>query len=722
MNTKHLCIKRNVISNNDYNIDILDHPKKSNPNLLKDITFDDLEALITDEPTNTKYETVKYHRLNIFPYFLVGKIISKFEIGSHTLFLNGVGILIGPEIVLTVAHILLHESEKEGEYVEPKKVYFFPVANGDFNPFEDIKSLKVVVNSDYILALKNDDKLSQLSNDWGLIYLNSSVGSQITALFAVEEEYETDLMLSEDRLYNYFCKNENMEINNDLLGMEKLSIIGYTEFKTNYLESAHYRFKHNFFTASDGDITNVKESTEIKPVKRNSDKKIKININVNTSNSNEMSGGDIMTEGLATKSRNFVETPDRIKRVKSKYLKLNPSNGSDFIVFGKEEFNKNFDKTDADKLIMSESKGTLIENEEKCIKYIISTYKGQSGSPVFMRVKSRNFSSNSFDSTIEDHFSEDERKHVFTYSFIGLHSRRGTLENKKVKFRHPGSTIETKKSNESCFTCKTFKTVSSNDESSLETKRILQKNGQVHNLEDKNEKEMIKKINIESTKEMIKEIKDDEISKTHGFSDYNAALNLIGNATKEIIKVIREQNAILTKQKKHRNFMTPESDFISVKITLAEDEKLCGLFKKSTHLNILFEFGAAVLNIPKDYILLKERLNQNLSDIIQNYNYDMNKQINDLLENEDSINLEFELMLNIKKYGEMIAKKLYDKFLSSYFVEKDEFKRLFEKKYSKKYFQLVFLEISMFENIYPLYGLLFNKIKQVIMVLVQSQS
>ena len=42
-------------------------------------------------------------------------------------------------------------------------------------------------------------------------------------------------------------------------------------------------------------------------------------------------------------------------------------NGIDYIILGAEEYNKDFDVTDADKLIMSESKGALIgfNNDEE---------------------------------------------------------------------------------------------------------------------------------------------------------------------------------------------------------------------------------------------------------------------------------------------------------------------------------------------------------------------
>ena len=46
--------------------------------------------------------------MNQFPYYLIGKVVSKFEIDGINKFLNGVRILIESNIVLTVVHYLCH--------------------------------------------------------------------------------------------------------------------------------------------------------------------------------------------------------------------------------------------------------------------------------------------------------------------------------------------------------------------------------------------------------------------------------------------------------------------------------------------------------------------------------------------------------------------------------------------------------------------------------------
>jgi len=204
---------------------------------------------------------------------------------------------------------------------------------------------------------------------------------------------------------------------------DKISIVGYTEYKANYKNNNAYKFLNNFTTKKEvspnknnGGDTTPKFDSSSQLIKKSqgkiisdlvnevaSDKKININININThENANE---------GLITTSRYYHQ------KMNQEGLGKISMNGLDYIVLGEEEYNKDFDITDVDKLIMSESKGTLIgmNNEEdelensqldislrkrsssissngykefmKAIKYQISTYKGQSGSPIFMRIK-----------------------------------------------------------------------------------------------------------------------------------------------------------------------------------------------------------------------------------------------------------------------------------------------------------------------------------------------
>ena len=64
--------------------------------------------------------------MNQFLYYLIGKVVSKFEIDGINKFLNEVRILIEPNIVLTVVHNLCHLNQN-CKNLYTKKVIIFLV-------------------------------------------------------------------------------------------------------------------------------------------------------------------------------------------------------------------------------------------------------------------------------------------------------------------------------------------------------------------------------------------------------------------------------------------------------------------------------------------------------------------------------------------------------------------------------------------------------------------
>ena len=214
--------------------------------LIKD-NYDELEGIIQNEPQKNKYETVKYHKMNQFPYFLIGKIITKFNINNENKFLYGVGILIGPSIVLTVAHNLCHLTQNK-EIIYSKKVSFFPGANGDYNLFPPVKSIKTYVPDNYINGLKNNNKENLLLNDWGIIYLETPIGNLITSLLDLNTLNYVKIN-KENNLYDFFTNNENLKLNQIIedTNSKKISIIGYTEYKEDYNNNLSYKFLNNFY-------------------------------------------------------------------------------------------------------------------------------------------------------------------------------------------------------------------------------------------------------------------------------------------------------------------------------------------------------------------------------------------------------------------------------------------------------------------------------------------
>ena len=642
-------MESNIITSDNYSIF---------EEFLKD-NYDELEGIIQNEPQKNKYETVKYHKMNQFPYFLIGKIITKFNINNENKFLYGVGILIGPSIVLTVAHNLCHLTQNK-EIINSKKVSFFPGANGDYNLFPPVKSIKTYVPDNYINELKNNNKENLLLNDWGIIYLETPIGNLITSLLDLNTLNYVKIN-KEYNLYDFFTNNENLKLNQIIedSNSKKISIIGYTEYKENYKNNLSYKFLNNFYKKSNNEENNI-----------------------NTKQKN--SSSNLLSE--------IINEPDSY--YKDKKININEENifsneknnkiinGIDYIVLGNENenLNKDFNITDVDKQIMSESKGILIfeNNEDKNkIKYQISTYKGQSGSPIFLRYK---------------RFSNDKNDYV--YQFIGLHSRRGPSKN---------NIYENNKENDS-------------SENLFYEKPFLNNigNNYINNLNFKQKKiinnsELTNNINVIDKKK--------EILQLNSSCEYNLAVKILDEIIPIITNQIQNQFIKFSDQKENdkMELFPIKNEFIYTKLLLNNEIKLTCLLKRNVPWYLLFQFGSKILNVPKEYILLQDLENPyGLS--IQNFNYDKNKILNEIIEDPNKCySISFELLLNVKKYGEYLANIILEKYKENYDLEEEQLIKDFKTKHMKKLFHIIFREINNFENLTTTYGKLFKKIRKIIL-------
>lgn len=662
---------------------------KSEINEAQKENSDDLEGIIQNEPHKNKYETVRYHKMNQFPYYLIGKVVSKFEIDGVNKFLNGVGILIGPSVVLTVAHNLTHMTQN-GEILHTKKVVFFSSSNGDFNLFPPVKSVKTFTPEAYATALKKDEKETQLLNDWGLIFLATPVGNFITSLLDIDRKSELSVD-KDNELYKFFSNNQTLKLDSlvSQTNSEKISIVGYTEFKEKYKNNSSYKFLKNFvkkdLTTSEKTDKNsdIKISLSIKKIVSDfvneigDDKKINININIS----------EDVNEGLITSSHYY--NPNK-KKEEGSNVSLN---GAEYIVFGEEGYNKEFDVTDAEKQIMSESKGKLVlsdEDREK-IKYRLSTYKGQSGSPIFLRYKRISKS----------------KKSDYVYQFVGLHSRRGLSVGTKNFFESEKMSALTEN----------LLTGDVNQEylGDVYKERIrakimneLSKNQLIG--DDKN------KICVEvNDSDLVKDKHQiDEIIAINGACDYNLAVNVLGRTVEDISGIVHEELTQLRDENGNLPYDDIKSDFVYTKILLNNHVKFTGLFKRHVPLNCLFIYGSKILGVSKEYVLLQDISNPyGLS--VANYNFDYQKKLCEVM--DDPVNctsIAFELGLNIKNYGESIAEKILNKFLENYDLELNQLKQDF-KKHMKALFHSIFIEISLFESIPLTYGKLFKKVRKIIL-------
>ena len=131
-----------LFNNEDSEYEYLSKKKnKKNKEEEENLSF---EGIISKEPLSNQYEIIPYSSLDLFPNCLVGRIITKFLIGKTTKYQYGVAILIGPRIVLTVAHNLLIDG------IKADKIFFCPISNGNFSLCDNIISDKFYIPNEFI--------------------------------------------------------------------------------------------------------------------------------------------------------------------------------------------------------------------------------------------------------------------------------------------------------------------------------------------------------------------------------------------------------------------------------------------------------------------------------------------------------------------------------------------------------------------------------------------
>ena len=509
-----------------------------------------------------------------------------------------------------------------------------------------------------------------------MIFLATPVGNCILSLLDIDRKSELSVD-KDNELYKFFSNNQSLQLDSlvSQTNSEKISIVGYTEYKEKYKNNSSYKFLKNFRKKEgvqqndkgDKAQNDIKISLSIKKIVgefeiSDSDKKIIINISEDAK------------EGLITSSSYY--NPNKIDNQSKVSL-----NGADYIVFGDESYNKDFDVTDADKQIMSESKGKLTitdeEKEKNILKYRVSTYKGQSGSPVFLRYKR----------------ISNSKKGEYVYQFVGLHSRRGPSIGPKLFYESDKMTALT----EILLTSDNQPRFGNIVTEKVKTKEMLKNTESVVTVGETNE--------VGKEKQQI-----NEIIAINGACDYNLAVNVLGKKVAEISSIVHDKLSKLRDENGNLPYEEIKSDFIYTKLLLNNQVKLEGVFKKQIPLSFLFFFGSKILNVEKEYILLQDPLGFNF----QNYNFDHDKKLCRVMDDPNCISVAFELNLNIKKYGETIAEKILQKFLENYDLEESQLKHDF-KKYIKALFHSIFREISKFESIPLTYGKLFKKVRKIIL-------
>ena len=419
-----------LFNNEDSEYEYLSKKKnKKNKEEEENLSF---EGIISKEPLSNQYEIIPYSSLDLFPNCLVGRIITKFLIGKTTKYQYGVAILIGPRIVLTVAHNLLIDG------IKADKIFFCPISNGNFSLCDNIISDKFYIPNEFIYYGNINEKKEQLLYDWGLIFFNWDVGDYIiNSVNGYYKDYNGYLK-ENSCLYQFFLNelNNNDNYDNENISKNILIILGYTSYdealkfnENNIINSNKNSFlrtkSHLMIHQSNKLLYNKIENSSInKQIQGKIFAELIDEINpldnqfLNLNIENEIKENNINSLSLneETKKENEYDTYVITKLFRKSFQKNKNYlfyetnyNIIPYILFDEIEKIKDIYNDNPDKdLVMTHSKGKVLsiisENKNNIIKYRITTYKGQSGSPIFLKDIKNN-----------------------QLRFLGLHSRRGPV-------------------------------------------------------------------------------------------------------------------------------------------------------------------------------------------------------------------------------------------------------------------------------------------------------
>jgi len=279
------------------------------------------EGIITNEPPGNEYPKIDPNLLDRFPYFLIGQIRSSFNIPlTPKTQKQGVGILIGPNVVLTAAHVLcqkLLNEKKEKTIFNAIEVFFGPSCTENFSPLNNfVCSENYYINEKYIDLLQEKEQVEfdkvdeKYKNDWALIFLPYNVGDHIQKLFDVDTESQEKLKVK-NGIYQFFQNSisdfESLKVDLQEGGSKEISLIAYTEKNIDFNQIFPREENVENFNQNEADLNlNVNE----KPKQHNKNV-IDSTINlINGDNYNNNHYSESINIKLQTEHRkNLVETP-----------------------------------------------------------------------------------------------------------------------------------------------------------------------------------------------------------------------------------------------------------------------------------------------------------------------------------------------------------------------------------------------------------------------------
>ena len=655
-----------IFNNEDSEYEYLSKKKnKKNKEEEENLSF---EGIISKEPLSNQYEIIPYSSLDLFPNCLVGRIITKFLIGKTTKYQYGVAILIGPRIVLTVAHNLLIDG------IKADKIFFCPISNGNFSLCDNIISDKFYIPNEFIYYGNINEKKEQLLYDWGLIFFNWDVGDYIiNSVNGYYKDYNGYLK-ENSCLYQFFLNelNNNDNYDNENISKNILIILGYTSYdealkfnENNIINSNKNSFlrtkSHQIIHQSNKLLYNKIENSSInKQIQGKIFAELIDEINpldnqfLNLNIENEIKENNINSLSLneETKKENEYDTYVITKLFRKSFQKNKnylfyetDYNIIPYILFDEIEKIKDIYNDNPDKdLVMTHSKGKVLsiisENKNNIIKYRITTYKGQSGSPIFLKDIKNN-----------------------QLRFLGLHSRRGPVIDvlKIIKLYYNKKNL--------------------NRSFSYESSSLPKKNKFLENL----------------------------IDPVNGVCDFNIALGFNKETILKISQICYSQTVPMI-----LSDYNIDSIYFNISLLIYKSNKVInGLFKRNLMLEDIFIISSKIIGIDVDYILLRDN-----TEMIYNYNFDKEKTLEEVF-NYNNIVIEdlvyyqkfFEIGINIKAYCEDSSNEIISKFLSNNYIKINQLKENLSQ-HSILLFKSIFEHLSSIDCKLQIYGEIFKKIRK----------
>lgn len=662
------------------------------------------EGFLFEEAKGNEYCKIKKKEIVNFPNLLVGQILTSFDIPLTKTKMQGVGILIGPNIVLTAGHILCQKmrNNKNGMKIyKASEVIFCPASSENFIPIKKILcSNNFYINEKYIDILcerhniNNNNNNEKYKNDWGLIFLPYDVENYMKILFDVDEKVNQKLQVK-NGIFQFFLDSiSNLDqVNSQNDSNKEISLLAYIELDS----------EPNF----DSHESNSENDIEIFETVMPSQEYISLRSNSQTSipfSESRFYQDYFKFNVRVSQVKDPVKSDDKrfLKKKKNDFVLLDEENNKDpnnhFEYNTKSSLLKNHEYSS--KMTMCEAKGFIYfpnggTEKENFLYYQFHTLKGQSGAPIFLRVKSPNETN-------------------YNYYLLGIHLRKGPS--------HP-----TRFRDSTDFDYEIDSTASLDPNS---YSHLFETNDQMNQINCCLNNNLSNNANINYNLQHTFERK---IEKIDGDCEYNIGLRITDLIMNSIINVLKShmyKTSLKTQMNLSFSFETNYSeqnflsDYVLIKLYFNNSLKVKGLFNKSCELLSLFQISAKLLNAKKKFITLDLRSSDDIKYRAYHkkiYNFDKNTRLEELTCEKTHVNgssyfkkieycIIFDIGLNLSLLSDSYAERILNKVAQNNKIDKFILKK-YPLQFRTYLTVAIFSEIEKYNNFYPEFGSLFKIIQ-----------